>query len=62
MKLKLTIIAGNILKEAKRVFKVPDFKYYALGDGLSNILNRSSGILFDLGLPPPQQPFLFKLE
>jgi len=31
---KLRIMAGNILKSAKRVFGIPDFKYYALGDGL----------------------------
>jgi len=33
---KLTIMAGHILKSAKRVFGIPDFKYYALGDGLGN--------------------------
>jgi hypothetical protein len=30
-------MAGHVLKQAKRVFGVPDFKYYALGEGLSNI-------------------------
>ena len=34
---KLMIMTGHILKCAKRVFGIPDFKYYALGDGLSNI-------------------------
>ncbi len=41
---KLTII-GHILKSAKRVFGIPDFKYYALGDGLSNIFSRFPGQL-----------------
>ncbi len=37
---KLTIMARYVLKCAKRVFGIPDFKYYALGDGLSNIFSR----------------------
>ena len=42
---KLTIMTGHILKSAKRVFGIPDFKYYALGDGLSNIFSRFPGQL-----------------
>ncbi len=42
---KLTVMAGHILKTAKRVFGIPDFKYYALGDGLSNIFSRHPGQL-----------------
>lgn len=42
---KLKIMAGHVLKQAKRVFGVPDFKYYALGDGLSDIFKRSPGML-----------------
>lgn len=38
---KLTIMSGHILKAAKRVFGVPDFKYYAMSDGISTIFNRS---------------------
>ena len=44
---KLSIMAGHVLKCAKRVFGIPDFKYYALGDGLSNIFSRFPGRLFD---------------
>ena len=40
---KLKIMAGHVLKQAKRIFGVPDFKYYALGDGLSAIFKRSPG-------------------
>ena len=40
---KLTIMAGHILKSAKRVFGIPDFKYYAIGDGLCNIFSRFPG-------------------
>jgi hypothetical protein len=42
---KLTIMTGHILKSAKRVFGIPNFKYYALGDGLSNIFSRFPGPL-----------------
>ncbi|MCP4052634.1 MAG: transposase [Mesoflavibacter sp.] len=40
---KLKIMTGHVLKQAKRIFGVPDFKYYALGDGLSSIFKRSPG-------------------
>ena len=42
---KLTVMTGHILKSAKRVFGIPDFKYYAIGDGLSNIFSRFPGQL-----------------
>lgn len=38
---KLTIMSGHILKAAKRVFGIPDFKYYAMSDGIRSIFNRS---------------------
>ncbi len=41
MSSKLTIMSGHILKAAKRVFGVPDFKYYAMSDGIKTIFNRS---------------------
>jgi len=58
---KLTIMAGHILKSAKRVFGIPDFKYYALGDGISNIFNHFPGKLFDLprNKADPQLSFIF---
>lgn len=40
---KLKIMTGHILKQAKRVFGIPDFKFYAMGDGLSAIFKRSPG-------------------
>jgi len=40
---KLTIMAGYILKSAKRVFGIPDFRYYALGDGICNLFSRHPG-------------------
>lgn len=38
---KLRIMLGHILKEAKRIFGIPNFHYYAIGDGLSTIFKRS---------------------
>lgn len=40
---KLKVMAGHVLDCARRVFGVPDFKYYTLGDGLSAIFQRSPG-------------------
>ena len=42
---KLAVMAGHILKSAKKVFGIPDFRYYALGDGLCNIFSRFPGKL-----------------
>ena len=42
---KLTVMAGHVLKCAKRVFGIPDFKYYAQGDALRNIFSRYPGKL-----------------
>jgi len=42
---KLTIMSGYVLKAAKRVFGIPDFKYYAMSDGLRAIFTRSPGKL-----------------
>ena len=47
---KITIMTGHVLKCAKRIFGIPDFKYYALGDGLSNIFTRYPGKL----IKPPE--------
>jgi len=40
---KLCIMSGYILKAAKRVFGIPDFKYYAMSDGISAIFRCSPG-------------------
>ena len=37
---ELKILVGHILRQAKRVFGIPSFKYYAVGDGMSAILKR----------------------
>jgi len=40
---KLKLLARHVLTAAKRVFGIPDFGYYALGDGISAILKRNPG-------------------
>lgn len=39
---KLAILTRHVLAAAKRLFGIPDFRYYALADGIGNILKRSS--------------------
>jgi len=40
---KLKLLASHVFTAAKRVFGIPDFGYYALGDGISAILTRNPG-------------------
>ena len=40
---KLRVIAAYVLKSAKRVFGIPDFRYYAIADGLRSIFMRHPG-------------------
>ena len=37
---KLEIMATHILKTAKRILGIPDFRHYALADGIGRILYR----------------------
>jgi len=38
--MKLSILASHVLKAARRLFGIPDFRYYALSDGIKEILCR----------------------
>ena len=42
-KAKLKVLAGHVLKAAKRLFGIPDFHYYAIADGLTSIFSRYPG-------------------
>jgi len=45
-KRKLQILALHALKASQRIFGIPDFRYYALADGIRPILTKSGhGIL-----------------
>jgi len=49
---KLKILAFNVLKAAKRIFGIPDFRYYALADGIKEVLSRAGkGILGNRTIP-----------
>jgi len=41
LRAKLEILASHALRAAKRIFGIPNFRYYALADGIKHILNRS---------------------
>lgn len=61
--LKLQVLARRVLKEAKRLFGVPEYHYYALADGIAAILSRSSkGPLCTSPpkIPPDNQQWLFE--
>jgi len=40
---KLKVMAGYVLKAAKRVFGIPEFHYYCIADGLTSIFMRHPG-------------------
>jgi hypothetical protein len=54
---KLTILALHALNAAKRLFGIPDFRYYALADGISYIFKRvGKGPLHPRGLVSTPSP------
>lgn len=59
-KAKLEILAMHAMEASKRIFGVPNFRYYALADGIKVILTKvGNGILdyeINLDLPIPQFP------
>ena len=60
---KLNILALHALKAAKRLFGIPDFRYYAIADGIKSILTRSGqGVNRQSMPPPPPTPQLSLIE
>jgi hypothetical protein len=47
----LGVTAAYVLKSAKRVFGIPDFRYYAIADGLGSIFMRHPGKPYRLFWP-----------
>jgi hypothetical protein len=45
---KLKVMAGYVLKAAKRVFGIPEFHYYCIADGLTSIFTRYPGRIIKL--------------
>lgn len=52
-KVKLRILAAHVLKASKRLFGIPDFRYYAIADGIKEILTRSPARLTTYPRPDP---------
>jgi len=52
---KLKIMATHLLQSAKRVFGIPDFRYYALSDGLHNVFKACPGSIQPSKRGPPGQ-------
>jgi hypothetical protein len=40
-RIKLKAISGLLLRVSKRIFGVPDFRFYALSDGIKELLRRN---------------------
>jgi len=62
LRLKLRVLMRHVLRAARRVFGVPDFRLYALADGIKHFLfSQSKGVRPALPPPKPQfvQRFLF---
>jgi hypothetical protein len=44
-RIKLRVLAGHVLKAARRLFGIPDFQFYALADGIRELLfGRQKGL------------------
>lgn len=41
LKVKMEVLAMHVMDAAKRLFGIPNFRYYALADGIKEILNRT---------------------
>ena len=43
---KMHILVAHVFKASKRIFGIPDFRYYAIADGIKELLNHyNKGIL-----------------
>ncbi len=58
-KSKLKVMAGYLLKAAKRVFGIPEFHYYCIADGLTSIFMRYPGQIAQLLPQNSSQALLF---
>jgi len=62
LRMKLRVLAGQVLRASKRVFGIPDFRLYALADGIRQFLySQTQGLkkLLEKQNPVPIQPTLF---
>jgi hypothetical protein len=61
-KAKLRVIAGHVLKAAKRLFGIPDFHYYAIADGLTSIFRRYPSRVIAIPSKVSEQISMFIVE
>jgi len=62
LRMKLRVLAAHVLRASKRVFGIPDFRLYALADGIRQFLySQTQGLkkFLELQNAPPVQPKLF---
>jgi hypothetical protein len=62
LRMKLRVLAGHVLRASRRVFGIPDFRLYALADGIRQFLySQTQGLtkLLELQSMAPVQPSLF---
>jgi len=58
---KLEIMAVHIMKAAKRIFGIPDFRFYALADGIGRILDRADKGPYKKRILPQKGPYQLSL-
>jgi len=64
LRMKLRVLVSHVLRASKRVFGIPDFRLYALADGIRQFLySQTQGLkkFLDLQNQPPAQPKLFDI-
>lgn len=59
LRTKLILLAGHALYAAKRIFGIPNFRYYALADGIKAILTRAGKGLKAIKQKPPPYTQLY---
>ena len=62
LRIKLRVLAGHVLRASKCVFGIPDFRLYALADGIRQFLySQTQGLtkLLKMQNPLLVQPTLF---
>lgn len=62
LRMKLRVLAGHVLRASKRIFGIPDFRLYALADGIRQFLySQTQGLkkLLEQQNPMQAQPMLF---
>jgi len=63
LRMKLRVLAGHMLRVSKRVFGIPDFRLYALADGIRQCLySQTKGVkryLEEINPFPLQPKLLF---